>query len=84
MNNGLKHSLGAAAHALSGRIGRYKLGIFLFNRRKLALEHIVFIILNFGRILNIIFMAVIIKLIAELLCSVSRFFKLHNAYFLIF
>lgn len=56
----LKHPLGAAADALSGRIWRDKLRVLLLNRGKLTLEHIIFAVLYLGVVLDIIFVAVIV------------------------
>lgn len=72
-----------AADSHRRRIGRNKVGVFLLNSLELALEHIVFIVLYLGVIVDIILFAVIIELVSELLCALCALFLIRQKGFLL-
>ena len=61
----------AAAHAHRRRVGRYELGVFLLYRLELALEHIIFIVVDLRIVVNVIFFAVVVELFTELRSAFS-------------
>ena len=69
MLNGRKLTVGTAADTPCRRIGRDKLGKLILNIGKLPHHLVVFKILNLGIILDIVFVAVVVKEIPQLLCA---------------
>ena len=71
-----KHSVRTAADTHGRGIGRHKLGELTLYRLELPHHHIIFIIVYLRRVLDVIFSAVVIKLLTKLFGTLPAAFNI--------